>query len=120
MRLCQGGAGGLSGWRRWTARVAQVDCQGGAGGLSGSDTQLVSNFPWCRSSAFFRTCAIPCNGDGGFVHGKGRFAWMKLGLRHSVQRRWWFRPRKGQVFMDEIAVCMDEITVVGGGTWRLT
>ncbi len=35
MRLCQGGAGGLSGWRRWTARVAQVDCQGGAGGLSG-------------------------------------------------------------------------------------
>ena len=34
MRLCQGGAGGLSGWRRWTARVAQVDCQGGAGGLS--------------------------------------------------------------------------------------
>ncbi len=23
----------VSGWRRWTARVAQVDCQGGAGGL---------------------------------------------------------------------------------------
>ena len=99
----QGGAGGLPVWRRWTVRVAQVDCQSGAGAIFSwlpaplsNDIFLILSLlvisPGAGPLHFFAPAPFRATEMVVSSMEKAGVAWMKWGLRHSVQRRWWFRP----------------------------